>query len=56
MKVACDFVSGENLNRCAQVTREFRDANGVSKWKEDALQLKSLLWFAWMSYKRQENK
>ncbi|KAL0062643.1 hypothetical protein AAF712_010480 [Marasmius tenuissimus] len=56
IKVAIDFVSPENVERCEQLTREFREQNNIKAWKEDVLQLKSMLWFAWMSCRRQEEK
>lgn len=51
IKVAVDFVSPENVNKCEQLTREFREQNaGAGKqWKEDVLQLKTMMWFAWVS-------
>jgi lysine-specific demethylase 3 len=39
IKVAVDFVSPENLARCAQLTKEFRNENERVAWKEDILQL-----------------
>ncbi|KAJ7243114.1 hypothetical protein B0H12DRAFT_1014187, partial [Mycena haematopus] len=57
IKVAIDFVSLENIERCAKVTTEFRHqiTNGKAR-KEDALQLKTMLWFAWLSCCYQEQK
>ncbi|KAK0242300.1 hypothetical protein EDD85DRAFT_810740 [Armillaria nabsnona] len=54
VKVAIDYVSPENINRCEQLTREFREQNHNKQWKEDVLQLGSMLWFAWQSCSRQE--
>ncbi|KAK0485497.1 hypothetical protein EDD18DRAFT_1293050 [Armillaria luteobubalina] len=54
VKVAIDYVSPENINRCDQLTREFREQNHNGKWKEDVLQLGSMLWFAWQSSSQQE--
>ena len=52
IKVACDFVSPENIERCERLTREFRDQNQMAMWKEDVLQLKTMMWYAWLSCRR----
>ncbi|KAG8836209.1 hypothetical protein FRC17_008945 [Serendipita sp. 399] len=39
VKVAVDFVSPENLDRCSQLTQEFRNENERVTWKDDILQL-----------------
>lgn len=49
VKVAIDFVSVENIGRCEGLTREFRELNQRLAWKEDVLQLRSMMWFAWLS-------
>lgn len=49
VKVAIDFVSVENIGRCESLTREFRELNQRLAWKEDVLQLRSMMWFAWLS-------
>ncbi|EJD54118.1 Clavaminate synthase-like protein [Auricularia subglabra TFB-10046 SS5] len=49
IKVAVDFVSPENVERCERLTQEFREQNQVTPWKEDILQLKTMLWYAWLS-------
>ena len=49
VKVAIDFVSPENIARCEKLTREFREQNQSHAWKEDVLQLRSMMWFAWLS-------
>ncbi|KAF4602128.1 hypothetical protein EYR40_005332 [Pleurotus pulmonarius] len=54
VKVAIDFVSPENIARCEQLTREFREQNQSMVWKEDVLQLRTMMWFAWLSCCRQE--
>ncbi|KAF4574934.1 hypothetical protein EYR36_006286 [Pleurotus pulmonarius] len=54
IKVAIDFVSPENIARCEQLTREFREQNQSMVWKEDVLQLRTMMWFAWLSCCRQE--
>ncbi|ESK84030.1 jmjd1a protein [Moniliophthora roreri MCA 2997] len=54
IKVAIDFVSPENVERCEKLTKEFREQNQSKAWKEDVLQLRSMMWFAWLSCSRQE--
>ncbi|KAL6298095.1 Clavaminate synthase-like protein [Sparassis latifolia] len=54
IKVASDFVSPENIERCELLTREFREQNQSMAWKEDVLQLRTMMWFAWLSCRRQE--
>ncbi|CCM03365.1 uncharacterized protein FIBRA_05494 [Fibroporia radiculosa] len=54
IKVASDFVSPENIERCEMLTREFREQNQSMAWKEDVLQLRTMMWFAWLSCCRQE--
>ncbi|KAH9927146.1 Clavaminate synthase-like protein [Epithele typhae] len=54
IKVAADFVSPENIERCETLTREFREQNQSMAWKEDVLQLRTMMWFAWLSCVRQE--
>ena len=54
IKVACDFVSPENIQRCAQLTQEFRKLNFSYHWKEDVLQLRTMMWFAWESCSRKD--
>ncbi|KAF9449547.1 hypothetical protein P691DRAFT_758956 [Macrolepiota fuliginosa MF-IS2] len=49
VKVAIDFVSVENIGRCEGLTKEFRELNQRLAWKEDVLQLRSMMWFAWLS-------
>ncbi|KDQ07139.1 hypothetical protein BOTBODRAFT_39064 [Botryobasidium botryosum FD-172 SS1] len=49
IKVAVDFVSPENVDRCERLTREFREQNQAEAWKEDVLQLRSMMWYAWLS-------
>ncbi|KAI0771994.1 Clavaminate synthase-like protein [Trametes elegans] len=56
IKVACDFVSPENIDRCEALTREFREQNQSMAWKEDVLQLRTMMWFAWLSCVRQEKE
>lgn len=53
IKVAVDFVSPENVQRCEQLTQEFREQNQSNVWKEDVLQLKTMMWFAWLSCSQQ---
>ncbi|TFK28635.1 Clavaminate synthase-like protein [Coprinopsis marcescibilis] len=54
IKIAIDYVSPENIDRCANLTREFREQNKSKVWKEDVLQLKTMMWFAWQSCSRRE--
>ena len=54
IKVACDFVSPENVERCEILTSEFREQNQQQVWKEDVLQLRAMMWFAWMSCRKQQ--
>ena len=56
IKVACDWVSPENVERCKVLTHEFREQNEMKAWKEDVLQLYSMLWFAWQSCSLREKK
>ncbi|TDL29141.1 hypothetical protein BD410DRAFT_757791 [Rickenella mellea] len=56
IKVACDFVSPENIERCEMLTQEFRDQNQSLVWKEDVLQLRTMLWFAWLSCRRNQKE
>ena len=56
IKVACDFVSPENVERCKVLTREFREQNEMKAWKEDVLQLHTMMWFAWVSCVREEKR
>lgn len=47
IKVAADFVSPENVQRCAQLTQEFRILSSSHMPKEDILQLQMMVWHAW---------
>ncbi|KAF5336944.1 hypothetical protein D9611_002886 [Ephemerocybe angulata] len=49
IKIATDFVSPENIDRCTKLTQEFREQNKSKVWKEDVLQLRTMMWFAWQS-------
>ena len=49
IKIAIDFVSPENIDRCEILTKEFREQNQSMQWKEDVLQLRTMMWFAWLS-------
>ncbi|KAJ7124146.1 Clavaminate synthase-like protein, partial [Mycena crocata] len=51
IKVAIDFVSPENIEQCKKVTKEFQEHHGKA-WKEDVLQLKTMMWYAWKSCSR----
>ncbi|KAJ7067853.1 hypothetical protein C8F01DRAFT_1115998 [Mycena amicta] len=54
IKIAIDFVSPENIARCEKLTKEFRGVNTAKCWKEDVLQLRTMMWFAWLSCQHQE--
>lgn len=49
IKVAIDFVSLENIDRCEKLTAEFRNENDTFTWKEDVLQLRTMMMYAWRS-------
>jgi hypothetical protein len=49
IKVATDFVSLESVDRCEMLTAEFRDENKNVTWKEDVLQLRTMMMYAWRS-------
>ena len=51
-----DFVSPENIERCENLTKEFREQNQSMVWKEDVLQLRTMMWFAWLSCCLQEKE
>jgi len=51
VKVACDFVSPENVVKCCALGEENRRLARVSK-REDVLQLKNILYFAWYESER----
>lgn len=52
IKVACDFVSPDSVDRCERLTKEFREQNQKEAWKEDVLQLRTMMWYAWISCRR----
>ncbi|KAJ7802811.1 hypothetical protein B0H14DRAFT_3154810 [Mycena olivaceomarginata] len=54
IKVAIDFVSPENVARCETLTQQFRKQNESEAWKKDVLQLRTMMWFAWLSIIREE--
>ncbi|KAJ7803966.1 hypothetical protein B0H14DRAFT_3883786 [Mycena olivaceomarginata] len=54
IKVAIDFVSPENVARCETLTQQFREQNESEAWKKDVLQLRTMMWFAWLSCCEQE--
>lgn len=56
IKVACDFVSPQNVNRCFLLTRQFREQNRMQTWKEDVLQVSAMLWFSWLNLTRVEQR
>ncbi|KAF8341639.1 uncharacterized protein EI90DRAFT_2989408 [Cantharellus anzutake] len=56
IKAAVDFVSPANVSRCEKLTQEFREQNRAVAWKEDVLQLKTMMWYAWESCTRMEEE
>ncbi|KAJ7814954.1 hypothetical protein B0H14DRAFT_3476601 [Mycena olivaceomarginata] len=56
LKITIDFVSLENILRCEQLTKEFRQRSHGKAWKEDVFQFQTMLWFAWVSCCRQQQK
>lgn len=54
IKVAVDFVSPQNVERCFKLTAEFRELVKDYKkaWKEDVLSLRTTLWYAWCTYRQ----
>ena len=50
IKIACDFVSPDNIGRCETLTSEFREQNQPTAW-EDVLQLCTMMWFAWLPWR-----
>ncbi|KAI0689623.1 hypothetical protein C8T65DRAFT_588529 [Cerioporus squamosus] len=57
IKVACDFVSPQNIDRTLELTSEFRLHRLSSQAGEDILQAYTMLWYAWLSvtsYKDQD--
>jgi len=55
IKVAVEFVSPESIERCEKLTHEVREQNQSMVWKEDMLQLRWMMWFAWLSCCRQDS-
>jgi hypothetical protein len=49
IKIACDFISMENLHRTERLVGEFREHRLASNWGDDVLQLYTSLWYAWIS-------
>lgn len=47
IKIACDFISVENLDATLQVSKELR-RHRLSEGGEDVLQLLLTLWYAWI--------
>ncbi|CBQ68647.1 conserved hypothetical protein [Sporisorium reilianum SRZ2] len=58
VKVAVDFVSPQNVERCFKLTAEFRELLKDYKkaWKEDVLSLRTTLWYAWCTYREMDGK
>ncbi|KAK9765609.1 hypothetical protein K7432_005928 [Basidiobolus ranarum] len=49
IKVAMDFVSPENVSRCAELTKEFRLLSQGHRRRQDLLQLESILYHSWLN-------
>ena len=49
IKIACDFVSIENLVETVRLVGEFREHRLACDWGDDVLQLYASLWYAWVS-------
>ncbi|CDS00276.1 uncharacterized protein SPSC_05339 [Sporisorium scitamineum] len=58
VKVAVDFVSPQNVERCFKLTAEFRELLKDYKkaWKEDVLSLRTTLWYAWCTYREMDRQ
>lgn len=58
IKVAVDFVSPQNVDRCFKLTAEFRELVQDYKkaWKEDVLSLRTTLWYAWCTYRQMDGQ
>ncbi|KAN0061482.1 hypothetical protein ACQY0O_006329 [Thecaphora frezii] len=55
IKVAVDFISPENVERCFKLTSEFRQLTNDNKaWKEDVLSLRTTLWYAWCACRQMQ--
>lgn len=50
--MAADFLSVEGLAACKALANEFREDNLGDAWKDDVLQLKNQLYYAWLSLQR----
>ncbi|KIY60898.1 hypothetical protein CYLTODRAFT_319376, partial [Cylindrobasidium torrendii FP15055 ss-10] len=48
IKAAADFVAPENIYVCQGLSEDFRAQNIHEAWKDDALQLSSMMWHVWM--------
>jgi lysine-specific demethylase 3 len=47
IKVACDFVSGENVGRCLGLMQEFRKLREGHHRKEGIVQIKAMMYWSW---------
>lgn len=47
IKIACDYISINNLDAIVQVSKQLRDHRCHSGGGEDVLQLNLTLWYAW---------
>lgn len=53
IKLACDFVSPENLLRTQSLIKEFREQYLATGWGDDVLQYYTTLWYAWITLSSQ---
>ena len=56
IKIALDFLDVDSLNRTVQLAGEFRSHRLATLQGDDVLQLKTLLWYAWVSLTEQFDK
>ncbi|KAF8144397.1 hypothetical protein K438DRAFT_1631881, partial [Mycena galopus ATCC 62051] len=55
IKATINFVSPESTERCEKLTRYFMAGKETKAWKEGMFQLRTMMWFAWLSCCRQES-
>ncbi|KAG9310629.1 hypothetical protein JVU11DRAFT_9197 [Chiua virens] len=56
IKIACDFVSPENLHATVKLVQDFRSHRLYNKSGDDLLQLPLMLWYAWLTTSLQGEK
>lgn len=49
IKMACDFISIENIKATHQLVDEYREHRITSGWGDDVLQFYTTIWYAWIS-------